>query len=403
MQNSIYGMNEVNDRNDDRKSCWKETLFYIFVVLALVTGLAMVLFWCPITSFLKLPQLCTSSYKVPKITTVNPILIRTTTTSTTARPRIGGSTMPPEVNASTPSIKTTSKLPPTSTPPNTSNSSTTSTPATSTTTTSKPSTTIPTDNYAGFNFTTEIVGDLFKTSENCNFPSYQIVELFNVTSLRSCGEACVANPNCNRFSFAKICFLTKWPDSNPPPVRDYVLVYNNNKNYTFSCGFVIGRKTNTSQVETTTTTERVNASTTTTPKPSTGSTTTIPTDINYAGFNFTIQTAGDLFKTSENCNFPFYDIGNVTNSTVRSCGEACVANPNCNFFSFVSKFCYLKKRPDINPPPVRDGDTVNYQFYCGYVIGRTPNTKSKSETAQSRYQQKQRSDDRIWRTVDVNY
>ena len=193
-----------------------------------------------------------------------------------------------------------------------------------------------------FNFTLEKATDLFKTSKNCNFPVNDIGVLHDVDTLRSCGEACVANPNCNRFSFMPNlnCYLKKWPVSNPPP---YVTG-------SYSCGYVIDRPLNKKEE-------------------------IFTMEGNYDGF--TLEKATDLFKTSTNCEFPFYEIAELNNvSTSRSCGEACVANRNCNRFSYLNQLartrnfnglsCILNKWPDSN----QEQPQFRLNSICGYIVNR---------------------------------
>ena len=231
-------------------------------------------------------------------------------------------------------------------------------------------------NYTGFNFVLGLNDDLFKWAEKCDFNGYDIGKMTN-SSLGSCGIACAANLNCTRFSFDDVtatCFMKNWPTSNPAPKFKV----------SFDCGYVIGRPT----METTSTTIPVNppntstttgsgqnkTTTTTTSKPTT---TAIPKTDNYTEFEFTLENATDLFKTSENCNFASYDIGKLKDiSTLRSCGEVCVANPNCTRFSFddVTATCFLKNWPTSNPAP-----KFKVSFYCGYVIG-SPTIETPSTT-----------------------
>ena len=262
----------VMEKGDEQVKSTKKIILTIFVVLAvLCLGVALILlisFWCPIVTFINLPQLCA---KAPIITNV--------------------------------------------------------------------------DLMTEFNFTLEKATDLFKTSKNCNFPVNDIGVLHDVDTLRSCGEACVANPNCNRFSFMPNlnCYLKKWPVSNPPP---YVTG-------SYSCGYVIDRPLNKKEE-------------------------IFTMEGNYDGF--TLEKATDLFKTSTNCEFPFYEIAELNNvSTSRSCGEACVANRNCNRFSYLNQLarkkifgeigeesCILNKWPDSN----KELPKFRLNSICGYIVNR---------------------------------
>ena len=249
-----------------------------------------------------------------------------------------------------------------------------------------PITTNDDPNYTGFNFVLGLNDDLFKWAEKCDFNGYDIGKMTN-SSLGSCGNACAAKLNCDRFSFDDVtatCFLKNWPTSNPAPKFKV----------SFYCGYVIGRPTMETPIPTiipvgpqNTTTGYKGQNKTTTTTTSEPTTTAIPKTDNYTEFEFTLENATDLFKTSENCNFASHDIGQLKDiSTLRSCGEACVANPNCTRFSYLPSpycLCYLKKWPISNPPPdahrISTINGIDYYYSCGYVMGRTFNA-SKDET-----------------------
>ena len=295
----------VMEKGDEQVKSTKKIILTIFVVIFAVLcllwlGVALILlisFWCPIVTFINLPQLCA---KAPIITNVD--LMTTTTTKTTIN-NVDRSLNKTEENFT------------------------------------------QEGNYTEFNFTLEKATDLFKTSKNCNFPVNDIGVLHDVDTLRSCGEACVANPNCNRFSFMQNlnCYLKKWPVSNPPP---YVTG-------SYSCGYVIDRPLNKKEE-------------------------IFTMEGNYDGF--TLEKATDLFKTSTNCEFPFYEIAELNNvSTSRSCGEACVANRNCNRFSYLNHLartkifgeigeesCILNKWPDSN----KEQPKFRLNSICGYIVNR---------------------------------
>ena len=100
-------------------------------------------------------------------------------------------------------------------------------------------------------------------------------------------------------------------------------------------------------------------------------------EMNYNGFEFSIDVDGDLFKTSENCEFLGDNFAEIGNSTYRSCSITCAENSKCGRFSFrfTTKTCYLKQLSDSNPTPI-----FSHNSYCGYVIGRPTMTSAKSTT-----------------------
>ena len=288
MQNPTNGM----EKGDEQVKSTKKIILMIFIVLAvLCLGVALILlisFWCPIVTFINLPQLC-SSYQAPNKSFTNSTTDASSAVNVTMLKSIGNVILQVSTNcdyqdkdiakiagsnqqlcektcAANPKcdgfsfsqltnicvLKQWTKSNLTTNFKNQFvcgyiimrgsdvNETTTSTSASNrlnpTTIAAGPTINPILVNYEGFNFELSMLGDAtgFKWAEKCDFQGGDIQKMPSY-SFYTCGKACTYNLNCDRFSYSvstQTCFLKKWPFSNLSPEI---------KNADYYCGYPIDR------------------------------------------------------------------------------------------------------------------------------------------------------------------
>ena len=91
-----------------------------------------------------------------------------------------------------------------------------------------------------------------------------------------------------------------------------------------------------------------------------------------AAFNFQNGNNGQLMWALD-CDYYGGDIGNQAVSGDQ-CGGLCIANSNCDHFTWANGVCYMK-RVGNNPSPVYLGGAV-----CGYIVNRGKMLNFQSES-----------------------
>ena len=165
----------------------------------------------------------------------------------------------------------------------------------------------------------------FLWDDNCDFygnPLQKGVSQFPTVSTTECANACLANAECDHFTWYgvnKNCYLKQgqWPGNNANLLTNA------------QCGFIPGRPW---KVEAT-------------------------------------------FLWANNCDFGGQDLPDPsTKSNIQECGNACFDKPECDHFSWdsLNKKCFLKKGqwPDNSPAP-------HAYVQCGFIPGRAWVTSGK--------------------------